>query len=66
MRQPVASPVADRVVAYDRISSSDLWQKFICDYFQKNANILKNRLKWFVVFMKFVVFIKHCDSIWLK
>ncbi len=45
MRQPVASPVADRVVAYDRISSSDLWQKFICDYFQKNANILKNRLK---------------------
>jgi hypothetical protein len=32
----------------------------------KNVNILKKVLKWFLVFMKFVVSIKHCDSIWLE
>ncbi len=31
----------------------------------KNENILKKGLKWFVVFMKFVIFTKHYDSIWL-
>jgi hypothetical protein len=43
-----------------------LWQKNVCHYVLKNANMLKNLLKWFLVFMKFVVSIKHCDSIWLK
>jgi hypothetical protein len=32
----------------------------------KNANIVKNDWKWFLVFMKFVLSIKHCDSIWLE
>ncbi len=32
----------------------------------KNENILKKWLKWFLVFMKFVVFIEHHDSIWLE
>jgi hypothetical protein len=32
----------------------------------KNANIFKKWLKWFLFFMKFVIFTKHCDSIWLN
>ncbi len=43
-----------------------LLQKIICHYVLKNANILKKWLKWFLVFMKFVISIKHCDSIWLE
>jgi hypothetical protein len=43
-----------------------LWQKIVHHYVLKNTNILKKWLKWFLIFMKFVIFIKHCDSIWLK
>ncbi len=32
----------------------------------KNAYTFKKWLKWFLVFMKFVIFIQHCDSIWLE
>jgi hypothetical protein len=32
----------------------------------KNANIFKKWLKWFLIFMKFILFTKHCDSIWLE
>jgi hypothetical protein len=31
-----------------------------------NANILKKGLKWFLDSMKFVVYTKHHESIWLK
>jgi len=37
-----------------------------CHNVLKNANIFKKWLKWFLVFMKFVISIKHCDSIWLE
>ncbi len=43
-----------------------LWQKNVHHYVPKNANILKKWLKWFLAFMKFVVFFKHYDSIWLE
>ncbi len=43
-----------------------LCQKNIHHNILKNENILKKWLKWFLVFMKFVVSIKHCDSIWLE
>jgi hypothetical protein len=42
-----------------------LWQKNVRHYVLKNANIHKKWLKWYLVFMKFVVSTKHCDSIWL-
>jgi hypothetical protein len=47
-------------------SKTYLWQKNVCHYVFKNENILKQWLKWFLIFMKFVIFIKHCDSIWLE
>jgi hypothetical protein len=37
-----------------------------CHYVLKHANIFKKWLKWILVFMKFIVSIKHCDSIWLE
>jgi len=40
--------------------------KKIPHYVVKNENIIKRWLKWFLVFMKFVIFIKHCDSIWME
>jgi hypothetical protein len=47
MRQSVASPVADRVVAYDRISSSDFSSK------------IRSRQQWFGIrtriFGKFMI-----------
>jgi hypothetical protein len=41
-------------------------QKNICHKVLKNANILKKWLKWLLMFMKFVVFTKHCDCTWLE
>ncbi len=41
-------------------------KKNVCHCVQKNANIFKKWLKWFSVFMKFIISIKHCDSIWLE
>jgi len=42
-------------------------------YFKKYHKLLKNVniyilkwLKWFLIFIKFVVSTKHCDFIWLK
>jgi hypothetical protein len=32
----------------------------------KNANIYNKWLKWFLIFMKFVISTKHYDSIWLE
>jgi hypothetical protein len=43
-----------------------LTQKNIRHNILKNENILKKWLKWFLVFIKFVTYIKHCDSIWLE
>jgi len=43
-----------------------LCQKNIHHNILKNANILKKQLKWFLVFMVFVVSIKHSDSTWLE
>ncbi len=43
-----------------------LCQKYICHNIFLNENIFKILLKWFLIFMKFVIFIKHCDSIWLE
>jgi len=43
-----------------------LCQKHICHNVLKNANIFLKRLKWFLVFLKFVVSTKHCDSICLE
>jgi len=46
--------------------------KYICckqmyiTMYSKNVNIFLNWLKWFLIFMKFVIFIKHYDSIWLE
>jgi hypothetical protein len=31
-----------------------------------NENMFKISLKWFLIFIKFIVFIKHYDSIWLE
>jgi hypothetical protein len=39
--------------------------KKMCHYELENENILKKWLKLFLVFMKFLLFIKHCNSIWL-
>jgi len=36
-----------------------------CHNVLKNKNIFENLLKWFLVFIKFAVSNKHCDSIWL-
>jgi hypothetical protein len=41
-------------------------KKNVRHYVFKNANILKIWLKWCLVFMKFLVPIKHCDSILLE
>ncbi len=38
----------------------------LCHYVLKNENIFKKWLKWFLVLMKFVIFIKHFDYIWLE
>ncbi len=32
----------------------------------KKWKYTKTWLKWFLIFMKFVIFTKHCDSIWLE
>jgi len=37
-----------------------------CHYIFKNENIFKISLKWFLIFMKFIVSIKHYDSICLE
>jgi hypothetical protein len=46
------------------------WNIFVakkCSHYAlKNENMLKKWLKWFLVFMKFVISIKHCDSKWLE
>jgi len=45
--------------------------KYICDKkmyiitYSKNANIYFKWLEWFLVFIKNLVSIKHCDFIWL-
>jgi hypothetical protein len=50
-------------------SSYDVMLKYICakkiyiTSYLKNANIFKNWFKWILIFMKFLVFIKHFDSI---
>jgi hypothetical protein len=44
-------------------SKEYLWQKYVCI---KKCKLLKKWLKWFFVFMKFVIFMKHCDSTWLE
>jgi hypothetical protein len=43
-----------------------LCQKHIRHNILKNTNIFKKWLKSLLVFMKYVVFIKHFDSIWLE
>jgi hypothetical protein len=45
--------------------------EYICrkkctSYCTKNENILNKWLKIVLIFMKFVIFTKHCDSIWLE
>jgi hypothetical protein len=43
-----------------------LCQKYIHHNVLKNENIFKKWLKLFLVFMKCVISIKNCDSIWLE
>jgi hypothetical protein len=38
----------------------------VCHKVLKNENIFMKWLKWFLIFMKFVVFTRHCDFIWLE
>jgi hypothetical protein len=47
-------------------SEAYLWQQNVCHYVLKIANILKKWLKWFLIFMKIIISIKHCDPIWLE
>jgi hypothetical protein len=42
-----------------------LCQKYRSQHIEK-CKYIQKRLKWFLVFMKFVVSTKHCDSIWLE
>jgi hypothetical protein len=43
-----------------------LCQIYISQCTKKMQIYSKNWLKWFLIFMKFVVYTKHCDSIWLE
>jgi hypothetical protein len=43
-----------------------LCQKYIHHNVQKNENIFKKWLKWFLIFKKFVASTKHCDSTWFE
>ncbi len=44
------------------LCNSKIWFHYVL----KNANIPKKWLKWFLIFLKCVASIKHCDSIWLN
>jgi len=39
-------------------------KKIVCHSVLKITNIFLKWLKWFLIFMKFVVSTKHCDFIW--
>ncbi len=41
-------------------------QIYTCHSVLKDANLFKKWLKCFLIFMKFIVCTKHCDSIWLE
>jgi hypothetical protein len=39
---------------------------YICHNVLKIENAFIKKLKWFLIFIKLIIFTKHCDSMWLE
>jgi hypothetical protein len=53
-------------ISYDVMLKYVCAKKIVCHSVLKITNIFLKWLKWFLIFMKFVVSTKHCDFIWLE